>query len=255
MKKLLAWMLALMMLLLSSVAFAAGEESSKAISFSGYEFGATFGEIRSIKRLTSLDYKYGPYNACTLADAFSYMLDRSGSISDGEVPSCFFARLKENQLVGGHKAETKLWCVFPVLDGAVQLSESDAIFYAGEYAFSSWENNLPSTHADLKKKLTTLYGTPYYAGADLKEAMGVPSMPDDVLDNYNGDVAKAELDYTVWKSQANGGMAVLCLWTINGEQSLKLVYLSNKADLHFHHMAEMGLFGEGNTPSTGMEGL
>ncbi len=257
MKKTLIILLTVLLALSSSICFAEGAETSKTISFFGYTFGDTFGNIRSTKKMSSLDFKYGNYNARVVGDALADMAERD--LPEGNaIPSSFFARLSGTGRVAGYDAGVKLWFVYSVQDGAVLSGETDAIFYAGEYEFHSWDD-IVSIHADLKGKLETLYGTPFYAGGDLNAAMGEMPLREGVVGSYNDDNAKFKPEYTVWKSSANGACAVMAFWRDSNvnEYKLKLTYISACADEHFGQMAEMGMFGGdfGTAVETGMEGL
>ena len=160
--------------------------------------------------------------------------------------------------VAGYEADIKLWFVYPVTDGIVMNNEADAVFYAGSYEFPSW-NDVVSIHTDLKGKLTTLYGNPFYAGDDLSVPMGELALNENAMNWYNSDADKFNPEYTVWKSSANSGYAVLAYWRDSNvnEYKLKLTYISECADEYFDRMAEMGVFGEGfsNNADTGFEGL
>ena len=257
MKKMFSLLLAMMMLLTSAVALADGAETSKAIAFSGYKFGDTFANIRKDMKLGTIEFMYGQRNARVIGDALSDMAERDLPDSN-KTSTCFFARPSGYMgKVAGYDAEVKLWFVYPVQDGIIISNEADALFYAGCYEFN-W-NDVVSTHTDLKGKLETLYGSPFYAGSDLNDVFGELPLKENTMNGYNDDAEKFKPTYTVWKSSANGGYAVLAFWfnTNENQYKLKLTYISNCADEAFSQMADMGLFGDGfsSVGDTGFEGL
>lgn len=257
MKKILAVMLFLM-ILSSAAGLAGGMETDKPITFSGYEFGSTFSAVRKTTRLFCIDFLYGPHSARIVGDAFEDIVEREGVILERKIPSCFFARPSDGSRVAGYDASAKLWFVYPFQDGIWAFDEAQAIFYAGVYEFSSWED-LPAIYAELTPKLTTLYGEPFYTGGNLDEVLGEIPCGEGVMRIYENDSEKYKPEYTVWKSNANGAYAVLTFWynTDLKEYKLKLSYISDCAEEHFAQMAKIGAFGESaaEAVSDGMEGL
>jgi len=247
MKKMISLLLVFMMLLSACSAFADGAETSKAITFMNYEFGDTFKNIRGSTRLFCIDFLYGKQNARVVSDALYDFAERDEFTQKRKLPSCFFARTSETFKVAGYDVGTMLWFVYPFQDGLFCFDEDAGIFYAGVYEFHAWDD-LVSICADLKSKLTTLYGEPFFAGDSLNSPLGRLPFTASIMQWYNSDVAKFKPEYVMWKSSANDAILVLSFWydTNLKEHKLKLAYVSDYAEAHFDHMEKLGVFGEIN---------
>ena len=259
MKKLLAILLVLVTLFSSAIALAEGAQTDKPIKFMDFTFGDTFKNIRSNTRLFCIDFLYGQQNARVVSDALYIFAEREDFVQKRTIPSCFFARTSETFKVAGHDVGTMLWFVYPFQNGRWVFDEDEAVFYAGVYEFHRWDD-LVSIYADVKSKMTVLYGDPFYTGESLDEIMGRPPFSSGITSWYNSDNAKFKPEYTVWKSAANGVYAVLSFWhdTNSNENNLKLAYVSDCAEEHFDYMEKLGVFGEavnGSDVDFSMEGL
>ena len=258
MKRVIAFMLVLMTILSSASSLALAAETNKPIAFSGYEFGDTFKSIRSRTRMFCIDFLYGLHNKRIVSDPLDDFAERDQYIRERTTPSCFFARPSEGSRVAGHTVETELWFVYPFKDGRWVFDEDEALFYAGVYEFSPWDD-VPAIHKDLKSKLATLYDAPLYSGADLNDVLGKLELSEHIIQGYNDDKAKFKPEYTVWKSSVNDVVIVLSFWrdTNVNENKLRLAYVSNYAEDHFKRMSDLGAFGASpnDVVLDGMEGL
>ena len=223
MKKLLSLLLILAMLLPCTPAAADGAMTDKAINFAEFAFGDTFGNIRKNVKIGSLDFKYGAYTSRCLADAIDNLPEYSSR--NENIAPCFKLREEGMRKVAGHDAGAYLWFAY---SGTDLTDESSAIFYAGEYEFQT-NDNPDGVFADLKAKLTQLYGEPFYAGNNISDAMGEAGVAD--IDRYNSDIEKMQPEYAVWKSPVNNAVVILknCLQYGSWPQ-VKLTYISALAD-------------------------
>lgn len=232
--------------------------TNKPIVFRNYEYGDIYKNIRKNTRAFCIDYLYGYQNSRVIADALYDFAERDHIIQSRVTPSCFFMRTSETFKIGGYDVGTMLWFVFPFQNEDFVLVEDEAVFYAGIYEFHSWDD-LVAIHADVKDKLTNLYGDPYYSGSSLNDIMGVMPISSDSLRGYQDDVNKFNPEYTVWKSNANGAFASLAFWYDSNiqEHKLKLAYVSDVAEEPFERMAQSGIFDETHieTTNTDLDGL
>lgn len=258
MKRLITSIIAIITLFTAAVAYATGPQTDKPIKFSGYSYGETFKNMRSRTRLFCIDYLYGRHSARVVADALDDFAERDDYTQSRKIPSCFFARPSAVSKVAGYDVETELWFAYPFQDGIFRPYEDEAIFYAGVYEFHHWDD-LPAIYDDVKGKLITLYGEPYFTGSSLDDVLGPMPISTSVTSWYNSDNAKFLPEYTIWKSSANDAIAVLCFWreTNINENRLRLAYVSNYAEDYFEHLDNLGVFGtsDSNAIMNGMEGL
>ena len=250
-KRFLSVLLCLVVMLTSVTGFASGVETSKPITFAGFEFGKTFDEIRSENLIATIDFKYGRYSARFLADALSRVSEEASMRNMGTA-YCFTARLKEGSKVGGYDADLTLWFVYPQQDGVLIQNEGEAVFYAGEYSFFS---NEQAQYDDLKEKLELVYGEPFFEGAELKNALGDLPNQDAVSGWYSSDIFQYSVTHTVWKSSANNAMVVLKRrLQLYGSFEHRLIYISDCAEETFAYFADLLAPGE-TTIGVDLEGI
>ncbi|MBR3927988.1 MAG: hypothetical protein IKJ65_03175 [Clostridia bacterium] len=108
MKKFVAALLASLMIISGAYAFSEGVETSKPITFMDFEYGDTYGNIRSRTRMFCIDYLYARNDSRVVADALYYFAERDNFAQTRKVPSCFFARTSETFKVVGHDVGTML---------------------------------------------------------------------------------------------------------------------------------------------------
>ena len=179
MKKLLAILLAMAMLLMSFPAFAEGNTTDKAITFLNFNFGDTFSNIRSSERIYSIRFKTEMLSPRNLAEAFWRVAEWS-QVSD-TMPVCFDASLP-GRSVAGYWCNPSLFFVYPVENGSPVINEADATFYAGTYEFQ--EGDAKATFDDLKQKLTQLYGEPHTVANNIDGVLGEASIPENRQQEY-----------------------------------------------------------------------
>ncbi len=160
MKKTLCLLMALVMLLGATGVCAEETQELPEIDFRGVKLGSTLADVQTVLEVN-------PHNAETFCGTdlseimFDFYYYASPKYAHPENPGCF---LDEeigylNLDVAGYEADhVGMYFVRPVIDGIISDDNSEAIFYAGSYSFSSGDIN--TTVDDLEKKLTTLYGTP-----------------------------------------------------------------------------------------------
>ena len=223
MKKYLSMLLILAMLLPCTLAAADGAMTDKAVNFAEFTFGDTFGNIRKNVKIGSLDFKYGAYTSRCLADAIDNLPDYSSR--NENIAPCFKLREEGMRKVAGHDAGAYLWFAY---SGNELTDENNAVFYAGEYEFQT--NGDPiGVFADLKAKLTQLYGEPFYAGINISDAMGEAGVAD--IDRYNSNIEEMQPEFAVWKSSVNNTVVVLKNYVQYGDWAqVKLTYISTLAD-------------------------
>ena len=224
MKKFISMLLILAMLLPCTLAAADGVMTDKAINFAEFAYGDTFGNIRKNLKAGAIDFKYGAYTSRCLADAIDTLPDYSRR--DENVAPCFRVREEGQRKVAGHHAGTYLWFVYP---DSNLTDENNAVFYAGDYEFDTYDSDARSIFEDLKGKLSQLYGEPFYAGNNISVAMG-EIVPDEI-DRYNNDLERYQPEYVVWKSSANNATVVLKFFKQHGDWERTLLsYISDIAD-------------------------
>ena len=224
MKKFLAMLLILAMLLPCTMAAADGATTDKAINFAEFTFGDTFGNIRKHVKMGALDFKYGAYTSRCLADAIDTLPDYSHH--NENIAPCFRLREEGQRSVAGHRAGAYLWFVYPTDNLA---DENNAQFYAGEYEFETYDADAHSIFEDLKGKLAQVYGEAFYTGGDISAAMGEIVIDD--TDRYNNDAETNQAEYVVWKSSANNAVVVLKYFKQHGNwERTQLAYISDIAD-------------------------
>ena len=248
MKKFLAALLALALMLPCALAAAEGVMTDKPISFADFYFGDTFGSIRRDIKVASIDFKYGAYTSRCLADAIDSLPDFSRH--NDTVAPCFKVREEGQRIVAGHTAGAFLWFAYSAdehlwFSSSNNLTdENSAVLYGGEYEFETHDNP-DSVFADLKSKLIQLYGEPYYIGGDISEALGQVTVDD--TERYKGDIEKMQAQYVVWKSSFNGALVVLKNYLMDGRwPQVRLAYISTTADevlSQYSAQAESGLQG------------
>ena len=148
MKKLLAILLATTMLLMAIPALAEGNTTDKAITFMNFNYGDTFGNIRSSERIYTIGFKTEMLSPRNLAEAFWRVAEWS-QVSDTQ-PVCFDAMLSGHE-VAGYRCNPLLFFVYPVENGRSVINEAEATFYAGEYEFQ--DGDAKAIFDDLKQKL------------------------------------------------------------------------------------------------------
>lgn len=227
MKRALALMLALILMLPCALAAADGAMTDKAINFAEFSFGDTFGNIRNNVKIGSLDFKYGVYTSRCIADAIDTLPDYVQHNRD--LAPCFRVRFDGDRKVASYDATPYMWFAYPTDH---YTADNDAVFYAGEYEFQLFDKDPVDIFNDLKEKLTTLYGEPFYAGNDISVPMGVFEVED--INRYTEDTQNMQPEYAVWKSSANNTVVVLKKYTQYGNwNQVRLAYISDVADATF----------------------
>lgn len=241
MKRLLTLLLTLS-LLLPVLAAADGVMTDKTINFAEFTFGDTYGNIRKNIKAGSVEYKYGAYISRYLADAIDTLPEYSSHNED--IAPCFKVREEGQRTVAGYHAGAYLWFAYPDSD---LTADNSAIFYCGEYQFDAYDTDALPIFTDLKDKLSQVYGTPYYDGANITDALGEAMVED--TNRYNENTEEYQAQYAVWKSSANNATVVLKYYKQHGnwERTL-LMYISNIAD------ATLSQYVAG-TGNTSLEGL
>lgn len=224
MKKFLAMLLILVMLLPCTLAAADGVMTDKPLSFAEFTFGDTFGNIRENIKVGSMDFMYAAYTSRCIADAIDTLPDYSNHNTN--VALCFRMREEGQRTVAGYRAGTRLWFVYP--DGDLT-NDNGAVFYAGEYEFDTLDSGAHDIFEDIKGKLAQVYGDPFYVGSDISAVMGEAAVDD--VERYNNDVEQNQAEYAVWKSSANNAVAVLkYLKQFGNWERTLLAYISDIAD-------------------------
>lgn len=251
MKKLLAILLATTMLLMAIPAFAKGDTTDKPITFAEFNFGDTFGTIRSNQYLRNINFQRGIFSPRHLADVTSFYLGDWSRVSETS-PTCFYSDTEGGRKVAGHDCEASLWFVYPVENGACVVDESSATFYAGEYRF--FDDKAKATFDDLKKKLTQLYGKPYSEDDSLDDALGEITVSEDHLkEAYKEQQQRYDAKYVVWKSSANNAALVLKIYKQDGDREwTKLTYVSLDAADTFAQIEVSGDVGGGSDSMAGL---
>lgn len=222
MKKLLAILLAMTMLLMAVPAFAEGNTTDKAITFLNFNFGDTFNNIRSSERIYSIRFKTEMLSPRNLAEAFLRVAEWS-QVSD-TMPVCFDASISGRN-VAGYWCNPSLFFVYPVENGSPVINEADATFYAGVYEFQ--ENDAKAVFDDLKQKLTSLYGEPHTVGNSIDGVFGEASIPENRQQEYAEQLEHYDPSYVVWVSTANNAVLVLKHYNEGSDFSrTKLDYIS-----------------------------
>ena len=169
MKRLLALVLAAMMLASVTCAWAEGKtEALPEITFRGVPFGANWAEFRNTLDVMKDVYPqgFGPGYAY-----ISYRIDDivlNGYAGFNEDPlavdTIFYGngfdsyfRMTKTLVAGYELYSAAPFFVRPVVEGAIVTDDDAAIFYAAYYEFTNCDDDM---EADLNAKLTSLYGTP-----------------------------------------------------------------------------------------------
>ena len=244
MKRLLALLLTLS-LLLPVLAVADGAMTDKTINFAEFTFGDTYGNIRKNIKVGSIDCEYGAYISRYLADAIDNLPEYSSR--DENTAPCFKVREDGQRTVAGYRAGAYLWFAYPDND---LTADNSAIFYCGEYQFDSYgETDVLTIFTDLKGKLSQVYGTPYYDGANITDALGDAMVEDPNRYNENTELYQAQ--YAVWKSSANNATVVLKYFKQHGDwERTFLMYISDIADATLSQYISAP--GAGNTSLEGL---
>ena len=223
--------------------FAEGTETSKPLTFGGYNYGDTYKNIRANTRLFCIDFFYGRHDMRVVADPLDDFAERAGWSWSKTTPSCFFVRPSFADQFLKHDVETEIWFVYPWENGVYTCDEDEGIFYAGVYEFHIWDN-VAKMKEDLTEKLLILYGEPYYTGENLDNVFGKMPLDRDILRSYNDEKDEFKPEYMVWKSSANGAYAVLALWYNTNENAYKmrLAFISDYAETYFDTLENMGAF-------------
>lgn len=222
MKKLLAILLATTMLLMAIPALAEGNTTDKAITFMNFNYGDTFGNIRSSERIYTIGFKTEMLSPRNLAEAFWRVAEWS-QVSDTQ-PVCFDAMLSGHE-VAGYRCNPLLFFVYPVENGRSVINEAEATFYAGEYEFQ--DGDAKAIFDDLKQKLTSLYGEPHTVGNSLDAVFGEASIPEDRQQEYAELMEYYDPSYVMWVSTANNAVLVLKHYNEGSDFSrTKLDYIS-----------------------------
>lgn len=162
MKKLTALFLALLMLV-GTMSCTALAEAPAVPQFRGITYGSSLADIAATGAVDTsfLDFFSAdtlPYLLSSSAEhdhAFNYEWDEQAK--DALLVAMFYNPVE----VAGHdNAFLFLKFYRPVVDQQLCLNNDDAIFYGGMYALYPNLDNKADLVADLKTKLTTLYGTP-----------------------------------------------------------------------------------------------
>ena len=207
MKKLLAILLAATLLLMAIPALAEGATTDKAITFMDFNYGDTFGSIRSVEPISWIQFRRETLSPRNLAEASNDLA--YWARVDDILPVCFNADLT-TRTVAGHDCNPSLYFVYPVENGRSVLNESEATFYAGEYEFSEADpDEAKAAFDDLTQKLTQIYGEPHTAGNSLDGVLGEGSIPEDRKQAYAEQMEFYDPSYAVWVSTANNAVLVL----------------------------------------------
>ena len=248
MKKLLAILLAMTMLLMAVPASAEGNTTDKAITFLNFNYGDTFNSIRSgSERFVGIQFKpemLSPRNLAEAMDSLAFW-----SMPDDTLPVCFSAHLS-TRTVAGHECNPFLYFVYPVENGSPVLNEGEATFYAGEYEFQGGDAR--EMFDDLTQKLTELYGEPHTVGKSLDGVLGEGSIPEDRRQEYAEQVERFDPSYVVWVSSSNNAVLVLKHFKEGNDFSrTKLDYISLDAAEIFARIET----DQGGSVSNSVDGL
>ena len=222
MKKMLAMLLAAL-LLFASCALAEGAFTNKPIDDADYALGTTFGALRKEMRIPGISFDYVPHSPRFLADVNPYMASWLG---ESQTPLCFSVTGMQPQKVGGFEGQPELRYIYP----APGAPENDAQLYGVAYRFYDWDVDVKTACEKLTVKLKKEYGEPYYEGKVISEALGEPEFPASSLEGYYQSEEGMNPSYKVWRSSANGCMAVLKYYEEGSMRRLELVYADEKAD-------------------------
>lgn len=162
MKKLTALFLALLMLV-GTMSCTALAEAPAVPQFRGITYGSSLANItaagavdKSLLDFFSADHlRYFICNTAEHDHAFNYEWDEQAK------DALLVAMFCDDVEVAGHdNASLYLKFYRPVVDQQLCLNDDDAIFYGGLYVLYPSFDDRADLVADLKTKLTTLYGTP-----------------------------------------------------------------------------------------------
>lgn len=221
MKKLRAILLATIMLMMAVPALAQGNTTDRTITFLNFNYGDTFGSIRSSERITTITFRTGMFSPRNLAEV-STRVAEWGEVSNTQ-PMCFEAYISGRE-IAGYWCNPSLYFVYPVENGSSVINEAEATFYAGEYEFQ--DGDAKAIFDDLSRKLTQLYGEPHTVGNSLDGALGEANIPEDRQQEYDEDVKRYEPAYVVWVSNANNAVLVLKYYKEGNRPRTKLDYIS-----------------------------
>ena len=173
MKKVLAFLLAVMMLAGVSCAWAEGTtEEAVEITFRDIAFGATWGEFRDNIDVLKDEYPQGfgsawegtPYRVedIVLYGNYNYNIDTANSPLLKDVIFCsngldYYYRVKSLMVAGYQTNASEVFFVRPVVVGSIVTDDDSAIFYAAYYEFGNCDDAMET---DLNTKLSGIYGTP-----------------------------------------------------------------------------------------------
>ena len=247
MKKLLAILLAMTMLLMTVPVLAEGNTTDKAITFMNFNYGDTFNNIRSDERIYNIRFKIEMLSPRNFAEAFDSLA--FWSKVDETLPVCFAADIGSRD-VAGHECSPSLYFVYPVENGSLVMNEGEATFYAGEYEFQG--GDAKATFDDLTQKLTALYGEPHTVGKSLDGVLGESGIPEDRRQEYAEQVERFDPSYVVWVSSSNNAVLVLKHYKDGGDFSrTKLDYISLDAAEIFARIET----DQGGSVSNSVDGL
>ena len=233
MKKLFAFLLVLSLVCCACAALA---DTDKEIQFADHTFGETLDQAMTVASLRYITLSASPYTSRIIADPFCNWY---GQVIYGRGNVVTFQtewEMKENLFVAGHEAYADLYFYYPTAEDAAALNLKNGIFYAGSYGFYDNDNS-EAIYADLKAKLTTLYGEPFAEdenngdgifGGPITTADGREETLNDFMENANGNFSSVTM--TAWKSSANNAMVVLAYYDQNGWKNARLHYIDLGAD-------------------------
>ena len=261
MKKILGMLLAIWMAIASlGSALADGEMYGKDIQFSGHTFGETFLTARKAAEIDSISFDTGRAARYSrmLADPAASGL--SGLIADeSDVPYLFSVRTRmRDQTVAGHRAQTTLYFMYPTQEAAQNFELNSATLYGATYEF--YDGSASDTFQDLKKKLSSVYGTPFAENANTDEVWGALLLGRDDIEQETIDREYQEgldrnrpISYVAWKSSTNNGLIMLVNYHENGDwERTSLHYFDLSTD---ETIVEMFSMGSGASASDSIEGL
>ena len=232
MKKLLAFLLVLTLVCCACAALA---DTDKEIQFSGHTFGETLEQAMTTAELRYITLSYAPYTGRIIADPFCNWFGQMIYGRGNAVTIQNEWEVYSSNAVAGHEAYADLYFYYSTAEDAAALNLKSAIFYAGSYGFYDNENS-EAIYADLKTKLTTLYGEPFAEGENgdvifggpITTADGREETLNDLLQSANENFSSVTM--TAWKSSVNNAMVVLAYYNQNDWKNTRLHYIDLGAD-------------------------
>ena len=249
MKKLIALCLTAVMLLMTCAALAEGPLTEKPINFGKYTLGQlTLQELKENALIDEIDYVRGYLPISRVFGDVRSFFASAYSLYE-PIATHLVVDLYENDpaKVAGYDNFTQdFYFLFPLENGHFVNDDDRAVLFAGYYQFYTWDMDANAVFEDLKGKLTSTYGEPWMETKTADDIWGPLEATEDIkyyLESEDYAESRYDPSYVVWKSSANGCMAILRLekssW--DDDYSVSIVYVDPSMDETFAAML--------NTPS------